>query len=372
MILQVIFDDQFGDYVIDQFQDYRDQTRIVLVTSGAMALEYVHKILRNDVILYGSPEYKELIANLKDYKAVIMHGLFSFIQYDIVYHLPEETKLAWVLWGSEIYSRRDTVWSHLAPLTKFLVRVKKCKDTLTGKHGTAIEVPIDILRRVDYMLGSSMELYEEAKAYIGNPKMRHLQYFYFTLEHLIDAGMLDKRVNGHNILLGNSAAPENNHLEIMMRLKYLGIPKDSKLITPLSYCDIWIKNMVSKVGRYLFGNQCYPLLEYMPRSEYNKLVQSCSVFITNHHRPNAFGNTLTALWLGARVYASKYNVQTKFLQRLGLHVNIIETDLTRRNPNKYEPLTDKEREENRAIIRSRYGMNQMEKNIRNIVDTLNA
>lgn len=372
MILQVIFDDQFGDYVIDQFRDYRDQTRVVLVTSVAVALEYVHKISQNDVIVYGSPEYKELIANLKNYKAVIMHGLFSYIQYDIIRHLPQGTKLAWVLWGTEIYSRKDTVLSHLAPITKFLVRVKQYKDYCVGEQRVLEEVPLDILKRVDYMLGSSMEIYEDAKAYIGNPNMKHLQYSYFTLERLIGEDLINKTVNGNNILLGNSATPENNHMEIMMRLKYIGIPQDSRLIIPLSYNTLWIKNMVVKIGRYLFGNQCFPLLEYMPRTEYNQLVQSCSVFITNHHRPNAFGNTLTALWIGARVYASKSNVQTKFLQRLGLHVNIIERDLNRNNPYLFSPVSETEREENKKIIRNIYGIEQMRKNIKIIIDTLDA
>ena len=372
MILQVIFDDQFGDYVIDQFRDYRDKNRIVLVSSATEGIEYVHKISMNDVIVYGSREYKELVVHLSDYNAVIVHGLFSRIQFDIIRHLPNETKLAWVLWGAEIYSRKDTILSHLAPITKFLFRVKQYKDAKTRQHRVAMEVPLEILKRVDYLLGSSLELFEDAKAYIGNPKMKHLQYSYFTLEHLIGADMLDAKVNGHNILLGNSATPDNNHLDVMLLLKRVGVPKWAKIITPLSYNALWIKRMVTKVGRFLYQGQFYPLLEYMPRADYNKLVQSCSVFIANHHRPNAFGNTLTALWLGARVYVSKDNVQTKFLQRLGLHVNIIEKDLNKKNPNLFTPLSEYEREDNRRVIMEIYGRDQMRKNIQYIIDILNT
>jgi hypothetical protein len=110
----------------------------------------------------------------------------------------------------------------------------------------------------------------------------------------------------------------------------------------------------------------------MPRTDYNKLVQSCSVFIANHHRPNAFGNTLTALWLGARVYVSKDNIQTEFLQRLGLHVNIIEKDLNKNNPNLFTPLSENEREDNRRIIRKIYGKGQMTENINTLIDMLNS
>ena len=370
MILQVIFDDKFGDYAIDQFQDYRDKTRIVLVASKLETIQYVHKIQKEDIIIYASPEYRELIAHLSDYKAVIMHGLFSYIQYDIVCHLPKETKLAWVFWGAEIYARSDTYTSYLGPLTKFVYWQKCIVDWFRKRPSQFNDVSMDILQRVDYLLGSSMELYEDVKKYVGETSMQHLQYSYFTLEQLIGEDLLNKTAIGNNILLGNCASPENNHIEAMLRLKRIGLPKDSKLVTPLSYSTLWVKNFIYKIGRVLFKNQFYPLIDFMPRQEYNRLVQSCSVFIANHHRPNAFGNVLTALWLGARVYASEKNVQAKFLQRLGLHINIVERDLNRKNPNLFTPISEEEREENRKIIRSLYGKEQMQKNIETIISTL--
>lgn len=373
MILQVIFDHPFGNHVVEQFRDYTDVTRILLVTYNSKNIHAVRNFPDKDIIVYGTQEYKDLIAHLADYKAVIMHGLFSHIQYDIVRKLPASVKLAWVMWGGEIYSREDVHKLFLAPYTRFACGLKYMKDKLIKHKKKNDEVPMeDVLKRVDFLMGSSMELFEEVKAYIGSPNMKHLQYSYFTLERLIGDDLLDKTVNGRNILLGNSATPDNNHLDAMLLLKRVSVPNLSEIITPLSYSDLWIKHMVSTVGRILFNGQFYPLLEYMPRAEYNKLVQSCSVFIANHHRPNAFGNTLTALWLGARVYVSNENVQTKFLQRLGLHVNIIENDLKRSRRNLFTPLSDVEREENREIIRKMYGKEQMQKNIENIICTLDS
>ena len=371
MILQVIFDHPFGNHVVEQFRDYTDVTRIVLVTYNSKNIHDVHNFPVKDIIVYGTQEYKDLIAHLADYKALIMHGLFSPIQYDVVRKLPASVKLAWVMWGGEIYSREDVHKLFLAPYTRFACGLKYMKDKLIKHKKKNDEVPMDVLKRVDFLMGSSLELFEEVKTYIGSQNMKHLQYSYFTLERLIGDDLLDKTVNGRNILLGNSATPDNNHLDIMLWLKWVGVPKFSKIITPLSYSDPWIKRMVSTVGSFLFNSRFYPLLEYMPRAEYNKLVQSCSVFIANHHRPNAFGNTLTALWLGARVYVSKDNVQTKFLQRLGLHVNIVERDINKYNHSLFTPLSEKEREENRRIIRDIYGRNRMIENVKTIINTLN-
>ena len=371
MILQVIFDDQFGNYAIEQFRDYRDRTRILLITSGSYP-QRIHDIPQQDIVVYNSSEYKELIAHLSDYRAVLMHGLFSYIQYDIIRHLPKETKLAWVMWGGEIYYPENKSLFRLAPITRMAYKIKQYKNNLCNIRDLSTKVPVDILRRVDYMLGSSLELYDVVREFTGNMNMQHLMYSYFTLESLIGEDSLDKTVIGNNILLGNSAAVENNHFDILLHLRRVGLPKNTRLITPLSYSTPWVKIWVNKMAKILFGHKFYPLLSFIPRSEYNKLVQSCSVFIANHHNPNAFGNVLTSLWLGARVYTSEHNVQTKFLRRLGLHVSIIETDLNKKNPNLYKPLSDKERDENRTIIRKMYGREQMKKNIENIVVTLDS
>lgn len=287
-------------------------------------------------------------------------------------HLPKETKLAWVLWGAEIYGRPDTYWKNLAPLTKLINICKYIKDWFVNTANADDVVELKIMRRANFLLCSSRELYEKVKEYTGNPELQHLMYSYFTLERLIGEELLNKISNGNNILLGNSAAIENNHFDIMLHLKRIGLPKNIQLITPLSYGTPWVQIWVKKIGEMLFGKQFYPLLSFIPRPEYNKLVQSCSVFIANHHNPNAFGNILTSLWLGARVYVSNKNVQTKFLQRLGLHVSIIETGLNSKNPNCFKPLSDRERTENRRIIRNMYGSDQMQKNIQNIIHTLDG
>lgn len=372
MILQIIFDDKFGDYAIEQFKAHSEQTRIVLITYVLRELKYVHSINPCDIIVFGSAEYKDMIAHFSDYKAVIMHGLFTYFQYDIIRHLPAKTKLAWVLWGAEIYTRPDIYSSFLAPYTRLAYKLKQCKEFQFHKKQDQDTVPIEILKRVDYILCSSNEIYEEVRSYIGEADIQHLTYSYFTLERLIGTELLDKTVEGCNILLGNSASLDNNHLDALMRLKRVGIPERAKLITPLSYGDLWIRNLVNKVGKILFKQQFYPLLEFMQRPEYNKLVQSCSVFVANHHRPNAFANTLTALYLGARVYVSEDSIQAKFLQNMGLNVDIIERSLNNKNSDIFVPHTDVERENDRKIIRNLYGEDNMRKNIQRIVETLNT
>lgn len=109
----------------------------------------------------------------------------------------------------------------------------------------------------------------------------------------------------------------------------------------------------------------------MPRNEYNKIVVTCGTFISNHYRPNAFGNTLTALWLGAQVYMSKYNVQTKFLIRLGFKVNIIEEGFKPQGKDPAMILSEKDILRHREIIWANYGKEAMDNNIKRIMIELN-
>lgn len=372
MILQIIFDDKFGDYAIGQFAPYRDVTKIVLVKEPSEQIRYVKRLSEIEIAVHGEESYSRLIESVGTYQAVIMHGLFSPMQYEIIEHMPASAKLAWVMWGAEIYAREKEFSSNLAPISKILYHVRSLKDWFISPQKVQNDPPLDIIQRVDYLLGSSLEIYEDVRSKIRNSSLRHLQYSYFTLEDLIGKELLEQHVCGKDVLIGNSANIENNHLDLFFRLRLLHISSDSKVIVPLSYGSIWVKRLISRCGLILFRKQFVPIMEFLPRAEYNKLVLSSSVYISNHYRPNAFGNTLTALWLGARVYVSENSIQTRFLLNMGIPVGIIERDLVPSNPIWMKPMGQKELILCRSIISSRYSAERMNVNIKNIIVELNS
>lgn len=372
MILQLLFDDKFADYAIDQFAPYREEVRSVLIQEkGCPTLNYSKRSGLIEVMMCGSKEYEELVSSLAAYKAVLMHGLFARWQMDMASRLPQDVKLAWVLWGAEIYDRPDVYMSHLTPRSRALVRMRNIRLFLKGKRQQKKLVPMSLLRRVDYCLNSSPEIFEEVKAAIGNGQLKHLPYSYFTLEDLVGADLHDKKSSGHNILLGNSATITNNHFDVIRQLEKLHLPEDTKVITPLSYGSPWVKNVVLKYGKRHLGNHFMPLTDFMPRSEYNALLMSCSSFITNHHRPNAFGNVLTSMWLGTRVWCSKQNVQTHFLQNIGLPIQVIEDDMSCSANVLFSTRTDEEIASCRQRLVKYFGSEAMKNKIRNIVNELN-
>lgn len=369
MVLQLIFDDKFGDYAIEQFARFGNDVHFVFLCDSAKNTpKFVKRLDAVSIIAYATPEYKVLLQSLDKYKAVITHGLFSHMQYDIIRHLPANVKLAWVLWGAEIYARSDRYVSHLSKTSKVFYYLHLLSKAIKGKKSKNTDVPFDVLQRVDYLLDDSSEFYNDVCVFLNKPSLKFLTYSYYTLEDLIGEDLLTERINGHNILLNNSSCVEGNHLNAMFKLWRYGVPSGSKVIIPLSYGDIWFGRVIDRIAKILFKDQYTPLYDFMPRQEYNKIVVGCSSFISNHYRPNAFGNILTALWLGARIYMSKQNLQAKFLQRLGLSINFIEDKFNR---DSYSLSSLDETNRNRAIIRAYYGKSAMEKNVESIILELN-
>lgn len=104
------------------------------------------------------------------------------------------------------------------------------------------------------------------------------------------------------IIIGNSAARENNHIEAFKLVESI-IQDDVEVVCPLSYGDTedYIKSVITE-GHRVFGNRFFPIQEYMTREEYVKLLNTCKVGIYNNDRQQALGNIKIMLSLGKKVY----------------------------------------------------------------------
>ena len=90
-----------------------------------------------------------------------------------------------------------------------------------------------------------------------------------------------------------------------------------------------------------------------------------------HYRPQAFGNILTALWLGARVFLSERNMLYNFFKRIGITLYSIESDLNSGNQALWSPLPDDAVEDNRKIISSIYSIETMHQKNLELINILN-
>lgn len=368
-ILHILSDDLFADYAIEQFSAISIPSDFVLIISEGhdflVKNQEMTKVMRR-----GEQSYKNMLDTVSKYSAIILHGMFWEYDYDILTRIPTTTKVAWVDWGGEIYGRKDvnrnfkSMRSHYASILHDWKKRLFVKDY--RKHH--YELPLDVFRRADYCLSDEREEYEYARNYLQKPDLQYLMYNYYTLEDMIGA-LIDKRSNGNNIFMGNSADNECNYWDAIPKVAKLKV-REQKIIIPLAYGDPWVRNGVIRLGKILFGDNFMPLRDYLPREQYNELICNCSTMIMPHYVPRAQGNIILALWLGMRVYLSEHNMTYHYFKRIGCTVYSIEKDLKRSNKERFMPMTDEELEHNRKILYATYSRESTMKAVKHIAEEL--
>lgn len=368
MILHLLTDDKFADYAISQFSFQEIRSDFVLVPSNN-AIKLVKQIDKCTIIGQHTPEFDKLLKRLNNYTGIIFHGLFwGSWQIPILQHVPNYVKVGWYFWGGEIYSRHEIYDSFLAPITKFF---NKLHQILKQKsQNDSCELPLSLFNRIDYCLTSIYEEFDYAKQFTG-ASFKHLWYTCYSLEDTIGP-LMNKTSDGNNIMLGNSAAIKNNHLDVIWTLLKIGLQRDiknddRKIIIPLGYGDLWIRNLIIRIGRLLFGNRMQAIISFMPLNEYNSLMLSCSTMILGYTQPAAQGNIITALWLGMRVYISEKNLSYKYFKRIGVKIFSIESDMRIYH---FTPLSEEERTVNRRVLMEWYSKEKVMKAVQNVLNAL--
>ncbi len=366
MILHFLTDDKFADYAIEQFSgEDMCSDFVCLNTEGNMKV-VAHRD-KVPVMYPYTQEFVDFLDNkLGKYNAIVLHGmLWGIWQRWILQRLPNHVKVAWMFWGGDIYCRHDCDINRYAPITEKVLKIRRIKKNFQKEAVNNWELPYELFQRVDYCLTSEREEYEYAKDFLKHERLEHVWYTYYDMDATLGS-LKNARCNGENVIVGNSATEECNYFDAIPRLRR-SLKKGQKVILPLSYGTPWVANYVSKYAKLFLGKAAMPLLEFMPREEYNKILQSCSVMIMPQYIPQAQGNILTGLWLGMRVYMSEKSIAFKFFNRLGCKVFSWESDFKRYG---LSPLPEDDVMKNRAILKEWYGKEHVMESAKNVVNIL--
>jgi hypothetical protein len=108
--------------------------------------------------------------------------------------------------------------------------------------------------------------------------------------------------------------------------------------SPLSYGKNRYSDTVEKSGRAIFGNDFYPVRDFMPYNEYLDFLYRKDVAVFNHKRQQALGNIVNLLGMGKIVFLRKDIATWDYMGELGLKVfdvydiskieTILETDIS--------------------------------------------
>lgn len=247
---------------------------------------------------------------IKGYDIAIIHSL-NPNWYRVIKKIQRSTVLVWLGWGFDYYDIIKKEKAELfLPLTKKAWYENSRKASLTTKIKSTIRAAITpdkikIIQGIDIFCPVLPLEYKYVKFNAECKSFpRQGAWNYGNLEEDFIKGFDGQTVSGANLLIGNSASFENNHLDALYLLSEIGIGS-RKIIAPLSYGERFVRKLVIAKGKELFAENFEPLIDFMPIQEYVERLRSCGFVIMNHMRQQALGNIVIMLYLGAKVFFNK-------------------------------------------------------------------
>lgn len=290
------------------------------------------------------------------YDAVFLHSMFT-IPINIIPHIDERVKVFWFSWGYDIYSSpfdKPLININLThSLTReycqgdICLRIFNCLREIKGylkKRNS--KYYLDAVHRIDYYSGVIDEEYGLLREYIPQFRAEKVDYSYCNISSFPKR---DYKLNNHrNIVIGNSTAFENNHLDIFYTLVNTDWT-NRKIYVPLSYSPNprYVRKLKEE-GHRLFGENFVALTDFLPYSDYKKILDSCGFAIYGSERQMAMGNIRMSLENGAKVFLYSSSIIFKHYKNCGIKVFSIDEDLKMNNA--FQNLSKKDAINNYEII----------------------
>lgn len=255
--------------------------------------------------------YARILRDAQRAEKIILHGLFDVRLIILLSMMPWVLKKCyWIIWGGDLYF-------YQTPKPRRRDRIKEAFRSFVIKRlGYLVTyIPGDVtLARKWYKAKGS---YKECLMYLSN-----------TIDEQLIGRARPKNKSASeiiNIIVGNSADPNNNHIEILKKLRAYK-DKNIRLVVPLSYGDKKHAEKVISYGNREFTNKFEAITEFIPLSEYETILKSIDIAMFNHKRQQAMGNTIALLGMGKAVFLRSDVTQWSLFNKLGVVVRDINDD----------------------------------------------
>ena len=277
--------------------------------------ENILKFIVSNIKLF-TVKYMKIRKLLKQAEYIFVHFLTEEISL-ILFRFRGKAKIIWVLWGVDLY--------RYLPLRLYddytLELLKKLKSnnvkTFLRKIYYLFHFLIRkrVIKRIDYVNAPHkgdvilLKKYFKTKAewYPKGiyPNPVNFEKLEAEGSYISDEKFIFKKNGGKLLLLGNSGAESNNHLDIMIRLSKMK-EQNFDIICPLSYggSNNYIKKIIEK-GKKLFGNRFVPLLDFYKPDQYFGILKQIDLAIMYHNRQQAGGSVHILVYLGKPICMKK-------------------------------------------------------------------
>ena len=333
-ILHLVVDDKFYEgsrKFFDSIPTF-ENTYVLYVPDKKCQLRYI----KNTQGLLFCSSMMELAGMIRkgNFSCVYVHSL-SPKRYKLIFAIPRGVKIIWWIWGYDMYAS----YRMLPPLVKIpLYKEQTSRFFKNDKQNIwswlkrmyfCLLYPFDkfkrnyVLKRIQYyspVLPIEFEYLKKSQQIKG-------ELFWSAVPKRYSASVFSCFPVAQNILVGNSATPTNNHIDVLSILK--NMPKAGTIIVPMSYGNGLYRDFVKSYINNSFDVDAVRVLDtFMPLDEYNTLVKTCSHAIFGNMRQQAVGNIHLCLKSGVKVFFYKDSILYKqFKELCGFYVYTIEDDL---------------------------------------------
>ena len=328
-ILHLTSDQIFIDVAYDYFESVAPSCNTFFVPSWNKRLNSIKKtpVKFINPLSFKNPTFMK---SLVKYDFIVLHSLDGFSQ-GLLANTTQNLKFVWIGYGYDYY---DLIYE--GPNWMYQEKTRAIVEELTHKKNSVLtifkqyilkQIALKILYRnldkkmivekINFFSPVLENEYNIVASKFGSSFPEYVAWNYGSPAAFFNNERKSHcNPNGNNILIGNSATPTNNHIEVfdLLRTQNLG---NRKIICPLSYGNSDYASVIKNRGKSYFGENFLDLDTFMPYEEYTELIGTCSNVIMNHHRQQAVGNIVVMLALGANVFLNKINPLYSFLKEKG-------------------------------------------------------
>lgn len=260
------------------------------------------------------------------YKSIVIHGLYSeFLKYFIIKN-KKSIPVVWIGWGFD-YGAYYRVNLFKEKTNKLVLEYNLGREVqISNRFMSFLKVKADekkVLSNINYCAPVLENEFEIVNGFYPDSGMAFIDWNYLTIEDDIIKGFEDARIEGNNLMFGNSSNPLNNHLDGFEEIDRFKFSFD-RIICPLSYGDKTNKKHVLKLGSELYGARFIPIIDFLEYREYVNCLISCKYLFVNSIRQIALGNIVLMLYLGAYVILDRRNPVYTFFRSKNIQVFCIE------------------------------------------------
>ena len=383
-ILHLSHDDKFIDYLIESFNEISTvhHKYVIYTEKGVTSLKHI-KSNRVQFAEKESETFAQLVGDIDDYQAVFVHYLSSYLS-NIVVNASPDTVFYMVFWGSEVLTLPEFYSNSLLPKTNHLLDRIKPKFRFAFKPRNlklellryfsdygSIKIRKKAFERINFFCHWIPSDFEYIKSKI-KLNATYIDFIYGTIDKVVGVEYNQPfKTDARDILIGNSANETNNHLDIFDQLNKCSV-QDRKIYVPLSYSSIFEKyiDVIISDGKSKFEDQFIGITNFMQKSQYYLLLNSCEFIFMNHLRSQAGAVNRFVLYAGKKLFMNEQSNMYQYYKSIGLIVFSIDKEVVPENKDLWKSLSLEQKNHNRKILEECFGINSVHKRYKNILQNL--